>query len=96
MPAAARQGDSGVVHCGGYTIAEGSPDVLINSRPAARVGDMSTTHLKPGGKTCVPHAAPIATGSATVFINGKPAARAGDTLSGCTQIAQGSATVNIG
>jgi len=96
MPAAARQGDAGVVHCGGYVIASGSPDVLIEGKPAARVGDTSTTHLMPGGKHCVPHAAPIATGSATVFINGRPAARVGDYLSGCTQIAQGSATVIIG
>lgn len=96
MPAAARQGDLGVVHCGGYTIAEGSDDVFINGLPAARVGDMSTTHLKPGGKHCVPHSAPIATGSSTVFINGMPAARVGDSLSGCTQIAQGSSDVIIG
>jgi len=96
MPAAARQGDPGVVHCTAYTIASGSSDVFINNLPAARVGDQSTVHLKPGGHNCVPHTAPIATGSATVFINGQPAARQGDYLSGCTQIASGSPDVIIG
>jgi len=96
MPAAARQGDPGVVHCTAYTIATGSPDVFINNQPAARVGDSSTVHLKPGGRHCVPHTATIAVGSSTVFINGQPAARQGDYLSECTQIAAGSPDVFIG
>ena len=96
MPAAARQGDPGVVHCTAYTIASGSQDVFINGIPAARVGDSSTVHLKPGGKHCVPHTSTISSGSATVFINGKPAARQGDPLNECTTIAAGSPTVFIG
>jgi uncharacterized Zn-binding protein involved in type VI secretion len=92
MPAAARKGDRGVPHCSGYTIANGSGDVFINNQPAARVGDSSTVHLKPG-KPCRPHTAPIAQGSSTVFVNGKPLARVGDSLSGCTAIAQGSSDV---
>jgi uncharacterized Zn-binding protein involved in type VI secretion len=96
MPAAARQGDAGVPHCSGYTIASGSPTVLINGRPAARVGDTSAPHLKPAHGTCVTHTASIDNGSATVLINGQPAARVGDSLAGCTSIAQGSADVFIG
>lgn len=92
MPSAARRGDPGVVHCSGYVIASGSTDVFINGRPAARVGDPSTTHLKPGGP-CVPHSASISAGSPNVFVNGKSLARVGDPLSGCTSVAQGSPNV---
>jgi uncharacterized Zn-binding protein involved in type VI secretion len=95
MPAVARQGDSGVAHCSGYTIAGGSPDVFINGRPAARVGDSSTVHLRPGSP-CVPHTASISQGSGTVNVNGRPLARVGDALAGCTTIAQGSPTVSAG
>lgn len=96
MPAAARQGDAGVPHCSPYVIASGSPTVLINGRPAARVGDISAPHLIPAGSRCVTHVAPIASGAASVLINGKPAARVGDSLAGCTAIAQGSVNVFIG
>lgn len=93
---AARQGDAGVVHCSGYTIAQGSLNVLINGRPAARVGDPSTRHLKPSSTICFPHVARITQGSATVYINGLPAARVGCALAGCTKVAQGSPDVIIG
>jgi uncharacterized Zn-binding protein involved in type VI secretion len=96
MPAAARQGDSGLVHCSGYTIAAGSPNVRINGKPAARQGDSSTPHKKPGGKKCVIHTATISQGSSSVRVNGKPLARVGDSLSGCTRIASGSNNVRVG
>jgi uncharacterized Zn-binding protein involved in type VI secretion len=96
MPAAARQGDPGVPHCSSYVIATASPDVLINGRGAARSGDLSTPHLKPSGRDCKTHVAPIATGSTSVLINGKPAARVGDYLAGCTLVAAGSSDVIIG
>ena len=96
MPAAARKGDAGVPHCSAYTIATASGDVIINGRGAARQGDVSTSHLKPGGITCPPHVAPIIKGSSSVFINGRPAARVGDGLLGCTFIATGSGDVIIG
>lgn len=96
MPAAARKGDSGVVHCSGYVIATASNNVIINGRGAARINDVSTTHLKPGGKRCVAHRAPIVTGSKTVFVNSRPAATVGSKLSGCTSIATGSNNVIIG
>jgi uncharacterized Zn-binding protein involved in type VI secretion len=96
MPAAARRGDAGVPHCSGYTIATASADVIINGRGAARVGDVSTSHLRPGGKKCPGHVAPISKGSSSVFINGRPAARVGDSLAGCTRVATGSGDVIIG
>ena len=95
MPAAARQGDAGIPHCSGYTIATGSGDVTINGRGAARVGDISTVHVLPGNP-CPPHVAPISRGSSSVTINGRPAARVGDSLAGCTAVATGSSDVIIG
>lgn len=96
MPAAARKGDAGVPHCSAYVLADGSSNVLINGRPAARVGDSSEVHLKPTGDKCKPHTASISSGSSTVFINNRPAARVGDPLGGCTSVAQGSSDVFIG
>ena len=93
MPAAARRGDPGVIHCSSYVIASGSPDVNINGRPAARVNDPSTSHLRPGAP-CISHVATIAQGSPDVYVNGQPLARAGDALGGCTRIAQGSPDVS--
>jgi len=96
MPAAARKGDAGVPHCSGYTIASASSDVILNGRGAARQGDVSTGHLRPGGKKCLGHVAPISRGSSSVFINGRPAARVGDPLAACTAVATGSSDVIIG
>ena len=95
MPAAARQGDAGIPHCSPYVIANGSQDVLINGRGAARVGDTSTPHLVPGRK-CGTHTASIVTGSSSVIINGRPAALVGSKLSNCTAVATGSADVIMG
>ena len=95
MPAAARRGDAGVPHCSPYVIATASSDVLINGRGAARVGDVSTPHLRPA-KKCPPHVAPIITGSRSVLINGRPAATVGSKLALCTMVATGSFDVIIG
>ena len=96
MPAVARQGDAGAVHCSGYTIAAGSPDVFVDGRPVARDGDSSTVHQKPSGNKCVPHVSKIIARSSSVFVNGKPIARVGDPLGGCTSVSQGSGTVFAG
>jgi len=96
MAAAARKGDPGLIHCSPWTIADGSADVFINGRAAARVGDSTTLHLKPGGDVCPPHTAQISQGAATVRINGKPAARVGSAVSGCTRVIGGSSDVDIG
>jgi uncharacterized Zn-binding protein involved in type VI secretion len=96
MPAAARKGDPGVVHCSGFVIARGSSDVFTNGRPAARQGDTSTAHLLPGRKRCGAHTSAISRGSGSVFINGIPAARVGDPFGGCTRVQAGSGDVFIG
>lgn len=96
MPAASRQGDPGRVHCSPWRIANGSRNVYINNRPAARVGDSTTLHLKPSGIVCVVHTALISQGARTVLINGRPAARIGSPVAGCTVVIGGSENVQIG
>jgi len=91
----ARLGDQGVPHCSGFSIATGSSTVFVNSKPAARVGDQSTPHLRPGSP-CPTHVAPISSGSSTVFVDGSPLARVGDGLAGCTAVASGSSDVFAG
>jgi uncharacterized Zn-binding protein involved in type VI secretion len=95
MPAVSRKGDAGVPHCSGYVIAEGSPDVYLDGRPVARVGDRATSHLKPGSP-CKSHTPPIVRGSSTVFVNGRQIARIGDPLAACTTIAEGSPNMFAG
>lgn len=85
---AARQGDFTTCPLPGHgkpPIQSGSPDVQINSLPAARVGDPASC-----GQTI--------TGaySTTVFINGKNAATLGGTLSHGGVIVGGSGDVLIG
>ena len=96
MPGVARLGDAGLVHCTPYNIAQGSTNVFVNGRPAARIGDSSTVHLRPVGKKCFPHVALITSGSTSVFANGRPLARIGSNLAGCTVIISGSPNVFVG
>jgi uncharacterized Zn-binding protein involved in type VI secretion len=91
-PPVARVGDvvTGTPHCHtvhGFTpiphpvsgpIVLGCPTVLVNGKPAARVGDTGTT-----AACCGPNTFKITTGSATVLIGGKPAARQQDTTLHC-------------
>lgn len=74
---AGRLGDIGSSH-GCYpptpTIS-GSPDVLINGRPAIRVDDPLLLH---GCPNCPPHPRKMSKGCASVLINGKPACGVGD------------------
>jgi uncharacterized Zn-binding protein involved in type VI secretion len=93
MPAAARKGDMCVPHCSPYSTSGGSNNVLINGKPANRVGDSVQIHLVKVGKYCAPHAPSISSGSKTVFINGRPAAFVGSKT--CTKIATGSRDVFI-
>lgn len=99
MPGAARLNDIGSGHdCFPETpIIEGSPDVIINGQPAARLGDTVQLH----GCPCpnAPHGVhsrKIAEGSSTVIINGKPAARIGDGINCGGVIVSGSGNVIIG
>ena len=56
----------------------GSPDVIINGKPALRVGDNGVHSTCCGANTWQTVA-----GSATVFINGRPAVRLGDATQHC-------------
>jgi uncharacterized Zn-binding protein involved in type VI secretion len=73
-------------HVGG-PIAVGSPNVLIGSIPAARVGDMAI---------CAGPPDKVSTGSSGVLINGKAAARLGDSTAHGGKIIVGFPTVLIG
>ena len=70
-------------------IKQGSPNILINGLPAARVGDQVTCHMSTAPTT-------IATGAPNVLFNGKPAARMGDSVATGGSICQGSSNVFIG
>lgn len=73
-------------------VIAGSPDVLIDGKPVARVGDPLAPHSKPKHP---PHPRTITGGSSTVLINGKPAAVTGGAIS-CGGVTIGSGSVVIG
>lgn len=64
-------------------IYTGSPNVYINGRQAARVGDTTITycplHVDSSGKI-IPQYGKVTIGSSKVFINGMPAAYALETI----------------
>ncbi|MGY4028409.1 type VI secretion system PAAR protein [Aeromonas rivuli] len=91
---AATIGDIGTDHDGfaPSPIITGSPDIIIDNKPAARVGDKLAPHTKPGSS---PHDRAITTGSSTVFFNGQPAALTGSEI-GCGGLVIGGSSVFIG
>jgi uncharacterized Zn-binding protein involved in type VI secretion len=91
---AATIGDIGTDHEGfpPTPIIEGSQDIFIDHKLAARVGDALAPHAKPGSP---PHNRTITTGSSTVFFNGKPAALTGSEID-CGGLVIGTSTVIIG
>lgn len=91
---AATIGDIGTDHDGfpPTPIIEGSQDISIDNKPAARVGDKLAPHAKPGSP---PHDRSIATGSSTVFFNNKPAAITGSEVD-CGGTVIGGSSVIIG
>lgn len=92
MSFAARIGDP-TTHPGALA-GVGAPNVLIEGKPAARVGDQHVCAFPPPAG---PHPAnAVAKGSLTVTINGQPAARVGDACACGAQIAMGALTVRIG
>src|SRR5690554_6947474 len=87
-------GDLGTDHEGfpPTPVINGSPDVLIDGKPVARVGDQLAQHSKPKHS---PHPRTIASGSSTVFINGLPVATTGGAIS-CGGVTIGSSSVVVG
>lgn len=76
-----------IPHVGGPVVGSGSPDVLINGKPAVTVGDVCT---------CAGPPDTIVQGNPTVLINGKPIACVGDMTTHGGTITTGEATVIIG
>ncbi|MBW6392591.1 type VI secretion system PAAR protein [Billgrantia antri] len=83
-------GDIGTDHDGfpPTPVTAGSPTVLIDGKPAARLGDPLAPHSKPDSP---PHPRAIAEGSGTILIDGKPAALTGHAVS-CGGVVIGSAS----
>ena len=72
----------------------GSPDVLVNNRPALRLGDMGIH-----AACCGPNTWVAIMGSSTVYINFRPAHRKGDLDMHCGgpgQLTEGSDDVLVG
>lgn len=99
MPGAARLNDIGKGHdCFPDTpVIAGSPNVIINGQPAARLGDAVAMHGCPcPNSPHGVHSRAISAGSSTVIINGKQAARIGDAIGCGGVISTGSGDVIIG
>lgn len=76
-----------VPHVGGPVVGPGEATVLIESMPAAVIGDTCTCSGPPDM---------IVSGSGSVMIGGKPAARLGDSTAHGGSIIIGAVTVLIG
>lgn len=87
-------GDLGSDHDGfaPTSIIGGSPDVLLDGKPVARLGDPLAAHSKPKHP---PHPRAIASGVASVLVNGKPIAVTGSGIS-CGGVVIGSGTGHAG
>ncbi|MDI9244535.1 type VI secretion system PAAR protein [Marinobacter sp. CHS3-4] len=87
-------GDLGTDHQGfpPTPVIAGSPTVLVDGKPVARMGDSLAPHSKPKHP---PHPRAIAAGSSTVMIDGMPAAVTGSAVS-CGGVTIGSGSVVIG
>ncbi|MDW6004548.1 type VI secretion system PAAR protein [Vibrio mangrovi] len=91
---AAKLGDLGTAHDGfpPTPIITGSPDVFIDSMPAARVSDQLTMHSKPMNP---PHPRKITEGVSTVLVNGLPIAINGSSIN-CGGVVVGTGSVIVG
>lgn len=93
-PAIAVVGDIGTDHNGfpPTAIIGGSPDVLLDNKPVARVGDPLQPHSKPKHGT---HSRQIAAGQSSVLVNGRPVAVTGSAVS-CGGVIIGSGSGKAG
>ncbi|RCV88879.1 type VI secretion system PAAR protein [Billgrantia montanilacus] len=83
-------GDIGTDHDGfpPTPVIAGSPTVMVDGKPVARLGDPLAPHSKPNHSS---HPRAIAEGSGTILVDGKPAALTGHAVS-CGGVVIGSAT----
>ena len=72
-------GDLGTEHEGFHPspVIAGSPTVMIDGKPVARLGDPLAPHDKPKHS---PHPRAIAQGAATILADGKPVALSGHAI----------------
>lgn len=77
------------------TLAEGSPNVFVNSKPVGNVGAKWVPHTRKV-KPFDTHVEVCVAGSSTVFINSKPICRIGDGLLFGDIIIEGSSNVFSG
>jgi len=76
------------------TIITGACSVLINNKPAARIGDICAPHFPYKGLHKKPQ--PIMSGSCSVIVEGRPLSKLGDRcLCGC-RLNIGSCDVMVG
>jgi len=97
MSGAARKDDNGSGH-GNYpsrVIQSGSPNVFINGKPAARVGDSLGSHSYTDESGTHTHSGNISSGSNNVFVNGMAKANVGSSISCGGSIVSGSSNVNV-
>jgi uncharacterized Zn-binding protein involved in type VI secretion len=73
-------------------IIAGSPDVLIDGIPVARVGDPLEPHDKPNNP---PHPRSITSGISNILVNGKPIAMTGAAID-CGGVIIGNCSVTVG
>lgn len=87
-------GDMGMDHEGfpPTPVISGSPNVFIDGKPVARVGDQLAPHSKPKHP---PHPRSITSGAPTVLINGMPVAVTGGAIS-CGGVTIGSSSAVAG
>jgi uncharacterized Zn-binding protein involved in type VI secretion len=91
MPAVTRLGDKEATHCSSPARMGHSQSVFANGIPLSCAGHLNTPHLKPSGKACTDHQAPLLGGSPSVFAEGRRLGRVGDPT--CTVVVQGSPNV---
>lgn len=73
---------------------QGSPDVIVNGRPAHRQGDLWAVHCCPAIPEC--HSSSLAAGSPVVFTNGRQQGRINDPVACGSKVLTGSPNVFVG
>ena len=96
MPPSSRVGDIGLGHSSfpPTPATAGSPNVMINSIPAHRLGDAIAPHGSPSPSPV--HGRAAAAGSSSVFTNSKAQVRIGDAISCGGVLGAGSGNVITG
>lgn len=90
----ARKGDKEATHCSTPRRKGAFRTVFANAIPVSGNGHKNTSHLKPCGKRCCGHSAPLIASQGTVFAEGRAVGKVGDAT--CTRVVQGSPNVFVG